>query len=98
MVDLNIPTEKIYDEYGRETQGNWVGQVKLQNSPQIAISNIDPSEMLKLDPPPKAPPISDEKPSPVVMQVLWPDSARVVNKSLYEVQLQKATRVPLFIY
>src|SRR4029079_14075587 len=55
LIDLNIPTEKIYDEYGGETPGNGIGQVKLQNSPQIAISNVDPSGSLKLDPPPKAP-------------------------------------------
>jgi hypothetical protein len=98
LIDLNIPTEKIYDEYGRETQGNWIGQVKLQNSPQIAISNVDPSGSLKLDPPPKAPPVSDEKPSPVVLQIMWPDAARDVNHSAYHIPSEEPVTVPLFAY
>jgi hypothetical protein len=95
---LNIPTEKIFDEYGRETDGSWIGEVKLTNEPLIAITSVDPSGAMKLIPPPQAPPISDEKPSPVVLQVLWPDEARVVNKSLYRVDPHRAPRVPLFVY
>jgi hypothetical protein len=96
LVQLNVPTEKIFDEYGRETKGSWVGEVKLQNQPQIAITSIDPSGQMQLEPPPKAPPIVDGKASPVVLQVLMPDASRVVNKSLY--QIAAGQTVQLFAY
>lgn len=95
---LNVPTEKIFDEYGRETKGSWVGEVKLMNEPLIAVTSVDPSGAMKLIPPPKAPPVSDEKPSPVVLQVLFPDSARSVKQSLYHIATDQPQKVALFAY
>jgi hypothetical protein len=97
-VTWNVPTEKIYDDLGRETQGNWVGRVTLKNTPVFAVTSIDPSNSMKLDPPPKAPPLVTEKPSPVVLQVLFPDSARDVHQSLYHIAAEGPTTVPVYAY
>ena len=98
VVSLNVPTEKVFDVLGRETQGSWIGQVKLANAPQFAVTNVDPSKSMKLTPPPEPPPLNNDKPSPVVLQVLWPDAGRDFAKSVYRVAPGEPTTVPLFLY
>ena len=67
-LKIDAQPEMVFDNLGRRSTAAWTGEMKLESSPQFLIFDADPSSHHSLDPLPKPPARSDEKPSPVVLQ------------------------------
>ena len=72
--------------------------LKLTAGPQFAVFASGAAAKFTLDPPPAAPPRLDGKPSPVVLQAVWPKPRVLLSRSAYQIAGDKPETVPVFAY
>lgn len=96
---LNLPVAPaaLCDHLGRtcETAGT---SLKLTRAPLFACFEPDALKQAQRDAPPQAPPLQPDKPSPVVLQALWPKEKVALNQSAYRISSQKAESIPVYAY
>ncbi len=95
---FNVPDGvKFFDVLGRPVEFPQ-GRATITQSPLFAVApaNVIPHDGLIAAPP--APPLERRKPSPIVMQALWPAKQLVLSRSAYRISSEKAQSIPVFIY
>jgi hypothetical protein len=88
--------EEVLDHLGRiKTESD---QLTLSSAPIFVVLPKGSARRLVLQPPPQLPVFRQEKPSPVVMQTIWPQNQVSLAYSAYQLSSEKTETVPLFIY
>jgi len=95
-LKLPVAPRAGFDHLGRAQAVT--SELKLTMAPQFAIFPSRGARKLPLIPPPATPPVRRGKPSPVVLQALWPETELDLNLSAYRIPSHGAVRVPVFAY
>ncbi len=96
---LNLPGAPLegFDHLGR-ARPQEAAAVKLSAAPLFILLADQPAAKLDLAPPPQPAPWLDGKPSPVVLQVVLPQSRVALEESAYRITSGKSDRIPLYVY
>jgi len=96
-LEQPAPPVAVFDLIGR-TQTAAGTALKIGIAPVFAVHEKDAFSKLKLEPPPVPPAAKTAKPSPVVLQALWPKDKVALNQSAYRISSEKADTIPLYAY
>ncbi|MFO0928587.1 MAG: hypothetical protein U0736_16455 [Gemmataceae bacterium] len=95
-LPLPIRPVAVFDHLGRPRP---VGDaLALTTAPQFVILPAGTAGRLTLQPPPAAPSRLAGKPSPVVLQAIWPKERVALEQSAYRLVTPKGDEVPVFVY
>lgn len=97
-ASLKLPgsLDAVYDHLGRSRQTS--DALALTAAPQYAVLPADTARSLSLIPPPARPARLPGKPSPVVLQTLWPESSVLLTQSAYHVSSTTPSECTLYVY
>lgn len=95
-VSLPVQAEAMFDHLGRPKPSADV--LALSVAPVFVVLPEKSASRFQLELPPAAPERSAGKPSPVVIQALWPEEKTVLSKSAYRISSKQIESVPLFVY
>jgi hypothetical protein len=95
---LTLPAvpRAIFDHLGRERDVSL--ELRLTSAPMFALLPAETSEKFVLTPPPSPPAALPGKPSPIVLQALWPEERLDLKRSAYQVSATQPETIPLFAY
>ena len=96
-LQLPVAPTALFDHLGRNVppQGK---ALRLSPAPIYAVLPLGAGQRLTLTPPPAMPPRQEMKPSPVVLQSVWPRDRVVPDKSAYRAMAGQDVAVSLFAY
>ncbi|MCY3020875.1 MAG: hypothetical protein NTW87_17805 [Planctomycetota bacterium] len=96
-LDAPAAPVALFDYLGRRLPGA-AAALKLSTAPLFAVFEKDTFKPAAVEAPPKAPPLKTGKPSPVVLQALWPKNKVALGQSAYRVSSEKAETMQVFAY
>ncbi|MGO9115637.1 MAG: hypothetical protein ACLP9L_41045 [Thermoguttaceae bacterium] len=96
-LQLPVAPTALFDHLGRSVppQGR---ALRLSPAPIYVVLPPGTGQRLTLTAPPTMPPRQEAKPSPVVLQTVWPRERVVLDKSAYRVVAGENTAVSVFAY
>lgn len=94
-LGLAVPLA-VYDHLGRAKKAD--AGIALTRAPVFVVFPKDTFRGILLQPPPPAPTPGDGKPSPIVLQALWPKDRVMPGRSAYGVSSEKRESIPVFVY
>ena len=94
-LELPKPARACFDHLGR-TRSVEGRSLKLGRAPLFAL--LSTGTKLPVIPPPKAPEKLGGKPSPLVLQALFPEEQIVLKKSAYKIPAGPTASVPIYLY
>ncbi len=94
--NLPVAPRDFFDHLGRAQAAGRA--LKLTTAPQFAVLPGGSARKLSLTPPPRPPPRLKGKPSPVVLQALWPEDKIDLNLSACRIPSQAPVKIPVFAY
>lgn len=94
---LPISPLGVFDLLGRQLDMSGV-PLYLGPAPVFVILPEGSADKLALDPPPRHAPRLDGRPSPAVLQALWPKGKVVLGQSAYQVQAGQPETLPVYLY
>ncbi|HEY3324074.1 MAG TPA: hypothetical protein VGP72_26715 [Planctomycetota bacterium] len=98
LAPIKIPPKlAIYDHLGREKSVAGL-DLALTRAPLFAVFPKGTFDAANLQKPPQTPPLKTEKPSPIVLQALWPKKDVALSRSAYRISSEKAESIPVFAY
>ena len=96
-LPLPVAPAAIFDHIGRSVPPTG-GTLRLSPGPVYAVLPPGTESRLTLDPPPARPQRQEAKPSPVVLQCVWPRDRVVLDKSAYRVTAGQDVAAAVFAY
>jgi len=96
-VQLPAAPTALFDHLGRSVPSTGTA-LRLSPSPIYVVLPPGTRQKLTLTPPPAMPQRLEAKPSPVVLQAVWPRNRVVLEKSAYRAVAGQDTTVPVFAY
>lgn len=98
VTELRLPDQPlgVFDHLGRV--GTVDRTLKLSSAPVFAVLKRGQAGKLDLDGPPGASREERGKPSPVVLQALWPSDKTDLKESAYRISAEKQEVVPVYFY
>jgi hypothetical protein len=97
-LPLPVAPSAVFDHLGRTRSGAATAAVELTSAPLFALFPDDAATKFALEAPPAPAAVLAGKPSPVVLQAVWPQPRTVLEQSAYRVSAEKIERVPIFVY
>lgn len=96
---LNFPRvpEAMFDHFGRASR-SVLSAVRLGPTPALVLFPAGTARQFDLSPPPASPRFEKGKPSPVVLQALWPSDKTDLKQSAYRVAAAQVEEIPVQVY
>jgi hypothetical protein len=96
---LNFPRspEAMFDHLGRP-YASTLAAVRLSPSPIFVLFQAGTARQFELSPPPAPPRFEKGKPSPVVLQALWPSEKTDLKQSAYRLASEKVEEIPVSVH
>jgi hypothetical protein len=96
-LQLPVSPTALFDHLGRGLPPPGRA-LRLGPAPLYALLPPGAGQQLTLTPPPATPPRQEAKPSPVVLQSVWPRDRVALDKSAYRAVAGQDTNIPVFAY
>lgn len=98
-ANLSLPAAPaaVYDAIGR-TVSDVGATLKLTAAPVYAVFPEKALDSLAMESAPKPPPLKNEKPSPIVLQLAWAKERVVLGLSAWQVSSEKTDSLPVVVY
>lgn len=95
---LKLPRvpQAVADHLGRAAAAS--AELTVDTAPRFAIFDADIQRAMDLVPPPSTPPVLEGRPTPLVLQALWPTDQVELKRSAYRVELAQRATIPVFLY
>ena len=96
QLELPAAPREAFDHLGRTIDG--AKSMPLTTRPVYLLFTHGTLREMKLDPPPPLPAKREGKPSPIILQSIWPKDRVSLARSAYRISSKEPQRLPVFLY